>query len=81
MFPGIGFHPIYLIVLLAVVLIIFGPGKLPEVGAALGRGINEFKKATNDVAREIQKPAQSEPPAPQQPSASVQSEESPKPTS
>ena len=38
-----------LIVILVIVLILFGPGKLPEMGRALGRGIREFKKAQKDV--------------------------------
>ncbi len=44
MFRGI-FQPMHLIVILAIVLIIFGPGKLPELGASLGKGIRELKKA------------------------------------
>lgn len=35
-----------LAVILVIALIVFGPGKLPEVGKALGRGIQEFKRAT-----------------------------------
>jgi len=35
------------IIILVIALIIFGPGKLPELGKALGKGINEFKSATN----------------------------------
>jgi TatA/E family protein of Tat protein translocase len=38
-----------LIVLLVIALLILGPGKLPEVGAALGRSIREFRKAASDV--------------------------------
>lgn len=34
-----------LIVILVVALLIFGPGKLPEIGGALGRGIKDFRKA------------------------------------
>lgn len=49
--PSIGFPE--LIVILVLALIIFGPGKLPEVGKALGRGINEFKRASKDVHKEI----------------------------
>ena len=30
-------------------MVIFGPSKLPEVGQALGRGVKEFKKATDNV--------------------------------
>lgn len=34
-----------LILILVIALIVFGPGKLPEVGKAIGKGINEFKGA------------------------------------
>ncbi len=37
-----------LIVVLVIVLIIFGAGKLPDVGAALGKGIKNFKSAVNE---------------------------------
>jgi sec-independent protein translocase protein TatA len=37
-----------LILILVVVMIIFGAGKLPETGAALGKGIRSFKKALNE---------------------------------
>jgi sec-independent protein translocase protein TatA len=47
------FHPFWLIILLAIVLIIFGPGKLPELGGAVGRGIREFRKASNDITSEV----------------------------
>ena len=35
-----------LIIILIIILIIFGAGKLPEIGAGLGKGIKNFKKAT-----------------------------------
>jgi sec-independent protein translocase protein TatA len=38
----------HLILILLIVLIIFGPGKLPELGAGLGRSIKEFKKAMRE---------------------------------
>jgi sec-independent protein translocase protein TatA len=44
--PG---HFWLILLLLVVVLIIWGPGKLPDVGAGMGRAIREFKKATNEV--------------------------------
>jgi sec-independent protein translocase protein TatA len=47
MFEGI-FQPMHLILILVVVLIIFGPGKLPELGAGLGKSIREFKKAMKE---------------------------------
>lgn len=49
--PNIGFSELVLILLLA--LLIFGPGKLPEVGKALGKSIREFKSATSGVKEEI----------------------------
>ena len=41
--------PTELIIILVLVLIIFGAGKLPEVGSALGKGIREFRKAKDEV--------------------------------
>jgi len=38
--------PITAGIILVVALVIFGPGKLPELGKSLGRGIKEFKSAT-----------------------------------
>jgi len=38
-----------MLVILVVALIIFGPRKLPELGRSLGRSINEFKRASNDL--------------------------------
>ena len=39
------FQPTHLIFILLIVLIIFGPGKLPDLGRGLGKGIREFKEA------------------------------------
>lgn len=39
--------PTTMVIVLVIALIIFGPGKLPELGKALGKGISEFKTATN----------------------------------
>jgi sec-independent protein translocase protein TatA len=47
MFEGL-MQPMHLILILLIVLIIFGPGKLPELGEGLGKGIREFKKAMKD---------------------------------
>ncbi len=41
--------PAELIIILVIALLILGPGKLPDVGAALGRSIREFRKASSDV--------------------------------
>src|SRR5438876_191559 len=43
-----------IILILAVVLILFGAKKLPELAKGLGTGIKEFKKATREVTDEIQ---------------------------
>ena len=37
-----------LIVILVIIVIIFGAGKLPEIGSGIGKGIKNFKKATSD---------------------------------
>lgn len=37
-----------LIIILVIILIIFGAGKLPEIGGAIGKGIKNFKKATKE---------------------------------
>ena len=47
MFEGL-FQPMHLIVILVIVLIIFGPGKLPELGGSLGKAIKGFKNAMSD---------------------------------
>lgn len=41
-----------LVIILVIALVIFGPGKLPELGKSLGRGISEFKKATDGKTTE-----------------------------
>ena len=43
--PFIGEGHIWIVVGLIIVLIIFGPGRLPELGGALGKGIREFRRA------------------------------------
>jgi sec-independent protein translocase protein TatA len=45
-----------LIVILVVALLIFGPGKLPEIGSALGKGIKDFRKALENKSAEEQPP-------------------------
>jgi len=56
--PNIG--PLEIIVVLIIVLIVFGPKRLPEMGRSLGRGIREFKNSVTgndeDEAREIDRP-------------------------
>ncbi|OGR33743.1 MAG: preprotein translocase subunit TatA [Desulfobacula sp. RIFOXYB2_FULL_45_6] len=47
MIGGVGMPE--LIIILVIILIIFGAGKLPEIGAGLGKGIKNFKKATKEA--------------------------------
>ncbi|UCG38524.1 MAG: twin-arginine translocase TatA/TatE family subunit [bacterium] len=42
-----GFGVTELILILLIVLVVFGAGKLPEIGAGLGKGIKNFKRATS----------------------------------
>jgi len=52
MFGSIGMPE--LVVILVIALIIFGPRKLPELGRSLGKGIGEFKKASNELQRTLE---------------------------
>jgi len=67
--------PLELIIILVIALLILGPGKLPEVGASLGKSIREFRKATGEFdptkpdaaqqATQLNAQAPSQPPAAQ----------------
>jgi sec-independent protein translocase protein TatA len=50
MFGGIGVAE--LIIVLVIVLLVFGAGKLPEIGSGLGKAIKNFKKASNGSEKE-----------------------------
>jgi sec-independent protein translocase protein TatA len=50
--PFINGGHIWLVLILVGVLVIFGPGKLPELGSAVGRTIREFKRSTSDLTSE-----------------------------
>ncbi len=51
-----------LLIILVVIIVIFGVGKLPEIGGALGRGIKEFRSATKDgEAEQMNSQAQPDP--------------------
>ena len=45
-----GLTPAHLIIILVIALIVVGPGKLPEVGSAIGKSIREFQKAVGPEA-------------------------------
>ncbi len=42
-----------LILILGIALVIFGPGKLPEIGKAFGKAIGEFKNHANKVSEDV----------------------------
>ncbi|MBR2775152.1 MAG: twin-arginine translocase TatA/TatE family subunit [Selenomonadaceae bacterium] len=50
---GIGVPELILILIIG--LVVFGPGKLPGVGKALGQSIKEFKQANSDESKDEQK--------------------------
>ncbi len=45
--------PVELIIILVIALLILGPGKLPDVGSALGKSIREFRKASSDINESV----------------------------
>lgn len=59
--------PLELIAVLVIALLVLGPGKLPEVGSALGKSIREFRKAASDVqeSARIDTPTTPQAPSPQ----------------
>lgn len=56
MFSG-AFQPTHLILILVIALIVFGPGKLPEVGKSLGKTVRDFKQAMNSSYENLQEEA------------------------
>ncbi len=49
-----------ILVIFVLALVIFGPRKLPELGRSLGKGISEFKRASNDLRRTWEQEVESE---------------------
>jgi sec-independent protein translocase protein TatA len=66
--------PTELIVILIVALIVFGPKRLPEIGRTLGRSLQEFRRASNDLRQEFERQVES-PTPPQAGSSNGQSHE------
>ena len=52
MLPSVGIPE--LIIILTIALIVFGPRKLPELGRSLGRSLNEFKRASNELKNTLE---------------------------
>jgi TatA/E family protein of Tat protein translocase len=63
--PNIG--PVELVIILVIALLVIGPGKLPDVGSALGKSIREFRKAATDVQESVKLDAPVAPAAPAAP--------------
>ena len=63
-----GLTPAHLVIILVIALVVIGPGKLPEVGGAIGKSIREFQKA----AGQITEPTTNSQAAPVQPAAPMQ---------
>lgn len=61
--PGLFGHWYVLVIVLAIVLIVYGPGKLPEVGGAIGKAMREFRKASTDLTEDIKRGTSQEQPA------------------
>ena len=53
-----------LVLVLVVILVLFGAKRIPEFAKGLGKGINEFKKASREVTDEIERSVDEPPPAP-----------------
>lgn len=73
-----------LVVIFIIALIVFGPKKLPELGKSLGKGLSEFKRASNDLQRTLEEEVRLDdqrqrtpPPAPPQIAASPETIHSP----
>ena len=81
MLPSIGMPE--LLIILTIALIVFGPRKLPELGRSLGRSLQEFKRASNELKhtldeeirveeqRSTERQKSPEPPAPSRPDEPV----------
>jgi sec-independent protein translocase protein TatA len=50
------FGPMELLTILAIVLVVFGAKRVPEIAAGIGKGIREFKRNMNDVAGQVREP-------------------------
>jgi len=73
MFEGL-FQPTHLILILLVALLLFGPSKLPQIGAGLGKSIRDFKKAMAGLSDDLPAaaPAKRLPAAPATPEVSAE---------
>lgn len=63
--------PLELVVILVIALLILGPGRLPDVGSALGKSLREFRKAASDVQEATKIDVSPLPPTPAAPPAAA----------
>ena len=49
----LGMGPLELLVIFVIILIVFGPGKLPEVAGQIGKAVREVRKATTEMTRQM----------------------------
>jgi len=56
--------PAEIIVILIIALIVFGPKRLPEIGRTVGKGLREFRRASQDLQDEFEGSLQDEPETP-----------------
>ncbi len=80
MFAMFGVGGWEVVLILAVVLLLFGAKKLPDLAKGLGTGIKEFKKATREVTEELQNAA-NDTPAPKVPPANTTAQSQSQPPS
>ncbi len=43
-----------LLIILVIALVVFGPKRLPELGRTIGKGLSEFRRASNDLKRSLE---------------------------
>jgi sec-independent protein translocase protein TatA len=60
-----------ILLILAIVLIVYGPGKLPEVGGAIGKAFREFRRASTDLQDEIKRGTSGPEPTPPPPASTT----------
>lgn len=56
----LGMGPAELLLILALALIVFGPQKLPEIGAQIGKAFREFRRTTSELSQEFNRSLQLE---------------------
>jgi TatA/E family protein of Tat protein translocase len=65
--------PLELVIILVIALLVLGPGRLPDVGSALGKSLREFRKASTDIQDAVKIDTSPLPPDPVAPTPPVAS--------